>query len=76
MSEVKPLKEYGHIEKNKDTHFILTSSEWRGNVYIDLREYYQMPESETEWLPTKKGIRFKKEMLGAVLSLLEKAKEI
>ena len=75
MSDVKPLKEYGHIEKNKDTHFILTSSEWKGNVYIDLREYYQMPESEKEWLPTKKGIRFKRAMLEAVIGLLEKAKE-
>ena len=75
MSEVKPLKEYGHIEKNKDTHFILTSSEWRGNVYVDMREYYQLPEDPGKWLPTKKGIRFKKEMLDAVLALLEKAKD-
>jgi hypothetical protein len=75
MSEVKPLNNFGFVEKNKDTHFILTTSEWRGNVYVDLREYYQTQDEPREWLPTKKGIRFRKDMLGQILSLLEKAKE-
>lgn len=75
MPEVIPLKDYGYIEKNKDTRFILTTSEWRGNVYVDLREYYMSADEAGKWLPTKKGIRFKKDMLDNVLDLLNKAKE-
>jgi len=75
MPDVKPLQEYGYVEKNKDTRFILTTSEWRGNTYVDLREYYQTADEPREWLPTKKGVRFRKDLLGNVLSLLEKAKE-
>jgi len=74
MAEVKPLENYGFVEKNKDTRFILTTSEWRGNTYVDLREYYQTPDEPREWLPTKKGVRFKKSMLTDIISLLEKAK--
>lgn len=75
MSEVKPLKNFGSVEKNKDTKFMLTMSEWRGNVYVDLREYYLTADEPREWLPTKKGIRFRKAMLDDVLGLLAKAKE-
>lgn len=75
MAEVTPIKEYGFIEKNKDTRFILTTSEWRGNVYVDLREYYMSPDEEGKWLPTKKGVRFRKDLLDNVLSLLQKAKD-
>lgn len=74
MADVTPLKEFGFIEKNRDTRFILTSSEWRGSVYVDLREYYMSPDEEGKWLPTKKGIRFKKDLLESVLDLLQKAK--
>ncbi len=75
MAEVTPLKNFGFVEKNKDTRFILTTSEWRGNEYVDLREYYQTAEEPREWLPTKKGVRFRKDLLDQVMKLLEKAKE-
>ncbi|MCX5748976.1 MAG: transcriptional coactivator p15/PC4 family protein [Candidatus Saganbacteria bacterium] len=75
MPDVTPLQDFGYVEKNKDTRFILTTSEWRGNTYVDLREYYQTSDEPREWLPTKKGVRFRKDLLDNVLKLLEKAKE-
>ena len=62
------------MEKNKDTRFILTTSEWRSNKYVDLREYYLTAEEPREWLPTKKGIRFRDSLLPEIVSLLELAK--
>ena len=75
MAEVKPLNNFGSVEKNKDTKFMLTTSEWRGNVYVDLREYYLTADEPREWLPTKKGVRFRKDLLPDILTLLEKARE-
>lgn len=29
---------------------------FKGNTYLDIRNYYLKPDTESEWLPTKQGI--------------------
>jgi Transcriptional Coactivator p15 (PC4). len=47
---------------------------WKDVDYIDIREYYTDSESAEE-LPTKKGVRFPKEIADEVIDALNEAKE-
>jgi hypothetical protein len=42
---------------------------------VDLREYYLTADEPREWLPTKKGVRFRDALLDSIIELLQKAKE-
>ena len=43
----------------------------KGEPYIDLRQYWQPPD--TEWTPTRKGVRLHGEMLPELIAALQKA---
>ena len=44
------------ITKNSTNEFRIATVEFKGKVYVDVREWY-MPEGGDEWRPSKKGIR-------------------
>lgn len=71
MAEYGEFKELGYVEKSPKARLKLTTSEWRGEEYVDIREFYTREGSE-EWLPTRKGIRFNKKLLGEIIELLKK----
>lgn len=59
------------IAKNKTTTVQTKISDWKGNTYVDVREYFK--NAKDEWIPTKKGIAIPVAMLAEVLTALEKA---
>lgn len=58
------------IERSPTERLIIESSEYKGHDLVTLRIYFL--SREEEWLPTKKGVTFKKEQLGEVLESLNK----
>jgi len=61
------------IPKNKTTTVQTKISEWKGNTYVDVREYFK--NAKDEWIPTRKGLAIPVAMLAEVLTALEKAEE-
>jgi len=62
------------IAKNHTTTVQTKVSEWKGNTYIDIREYFK--NQAGEWIPTKKGIAITTSMLSEVITAMEKAEEL
>jgi hypothetical protein len=60
--------EVGRIEIKDGTYIRASVSEWKGNLYADLREYV---ESEKFTGPTKKGIRFHAENWAKFMDLVK-----
>jgi hypothetical protein len=58
------------IERSPTERLIIESSEYKGHDLVTLRIYFL--SREEEWLPTKKGVTFKKEQLDEVLESLNK----
>lgn len=58
------------IERSPTERLIIESSEYKGHDLVTLRIYFL--SREEEWLPTKKGVTFKREQLGEVLEALNK----
>ena len=58
------------IERSPTEKLIIESSEYKGHDLVTLRIYFL--SREEEWLPTKKGVTFKKEQLDEVLKSLNK----
>lgn len=46
---------------NKGIQYRLSITEFRGNNYLSIREYYQ--DFEGEWMPTKNGCSFPYELI-------------
>ena len=61
------------IAKNNTTTVQTKISEWKGNTYIDVREYFK--NQAGDWIPTKKGIAITVPMLSEIITALEKAEE-
>lgn len=58
------------IERSPTERLIIESSEYKGHDLVTLRIYFL--SREEEWLPTKKGVTFKREQLDEVLESLKK----
>lgn len=72
MAEYAEFKELGYVEKSPKARLKLTTSVWRGEEYVDIREFYTR-EGSDEWLPTRKGVRFNKKLLGDFVEMIKKA---
>jgi hypothetical protein len=60
------------IERNPTEKLIIEDSEYKGHELVTLRIYFL--SREEEWLPTKKGVTFKRDQLDEVLEALKKIK--
>jgi len=60
------------IERNPTEKIIIEDSEYKGHQLVTLRIYFL--SKEEEWLPTKKGVTFRREQLDEVLDALGKIK--
>ena len=61
------------IERNPTERIFVEDSEYKGQELVSLRIHFL--SKEDEWLPTKKGVTFKKDQLGEVLEALTKIKD-
>ncbi|MDZ4724137.1 MAG: transcriptional coactivator p15/PC4 family protein [candidate division Zixibacteria bacterium] len=60
------------LERSKTEKLIIEDSEYKGHQLVSLRIYFLGEGSE--WLPTKKGVTFKREQLDEVIASLDKIK--
>ncbi|MFQ5498289.1 MAG: transcriptional coactivator p15/PC4 family protein [Candidatus Zixiibacteriota bacterium] len=61
------------LERSPTERLIVESSEYKGHDLVTLRIYFL--SKEEEWLPTKKGVTFKREQLDEVMGMLTKIRE-
>ena len=61
------------IERTETEKLIIEGSEFKGRELVSLRIYFL--SKEDEWLPTKKGVTFRRDQLDEVLGMLQKIKE-
>jgi len=61
------------IERSETEKLIIESSEYKGHDLVSLRIYFL--SKENEWLPTKKGVTFRRDQLEEVLKALEDIKK-
>ena len=66
------VKEVAEVVKNASTKIKFGTTEYKGNMYIDVREHV----SDANYTgPTKKGIRFHKDLLDPIIEGLMKVKK-
>ncbi len=61
------------LERSETERLIVESSEFKGRELVSLRIYFLSKESE--WLPTKKGVTFRRDQLDEVLGFLGQIKD-
>ncbi|UCC44025.1 MAG: transcriptional coactivator p15/PC4 family protein [Candidatus Zixiibacteriota bacterium] len=61
------------IDRTETEKLVIEDSEYKGHELVSLRIYFL--SKEEEWLPTKKGVTFRREQLDEVLEMLQKIKE-
>ena len=64
----------GEIQKNQKEKIIVSTNEYKGHKYIDLRVHYE-DESTKEYKPTKKGIAVNPKILPEVVEMMVRAAE-
>ena len=65
------LKQIGELEKNSSTKVVFSITEYKGSMYVDMREFV---ESATYQGPTKKGIRLHSDKLDEFIDNLRKVR--
>jgi len=60
------------LERSETEKLIIESTEYKGHDLVTLRIYFL--SKEEEWLPTKKGVTFRRDQLDEVLDSLTKIK--
>ncbi|MCX6834189.1 MAG: transcriptional coactivator p15/PC4 family protein [candidate division Zixibacteria bacterium] len=60
------------LERSDTEKLIIESSNYKGHDLVSLRIYFL--SKEDEWLPTKKGVTFRREQLDEVLGFLSQIK--
>lgn len=60
------------LDRSATEKLIIEESEFKGHQLVSLRIYF-LSEDE-QWLPTKKGVTFKREQLDDVLAALNQIK--
>jgi hypothetical protein len=58
------------LERSPTEKLIIESSNYKGHDLITLRIYFL--SKEDEWLPTKKGVTFRRDQLEEVIDFLNK----
>jgi len=61
------------LERSETERLIVESSEFKGRELVSLRIYFL--SKENEWLPTKKGVTFRRDQLDEVLGFLQQIKD-
>lgn len=61
------------LERSETERLIVESSEFKGRELVSLRIYFL--SKENEWLPTKKGVTFRRDQLDEVLGFLKQIKD-
>lgn len=61
----------GHFQKSATVTIRLHRTKWEGEDYLDLREWVLNEEGEI--VPTKKGMRFRADLLPKLQDLLSRA---
>ena len=64
----------GEIQKNQKEKIIVSTNEYKGHKYIDLRVHYE-DEVSGDYKPTKKGIAVNPKILPDVVEMMVKAAE-
>ena len=59
----------GEIQKNQKEKIIVSTNEYQGHKYIDLRVHYE-DETSGEYKPTKKGIAINPKILPEVVEMI------
>ncbi len=60
------------IERSPTERLIIEDSNYKGHDLVSLRIYFL--SSDDEWLPTKKGVTFRRDQLDEVMENLNKIK--
>ena len=60
------------LERSQTEKLVIEDREYKGHDLVSLRIYFL--SNEEEWLPTKKGVTFRREQLDLVLDALNKIK--
>jgi len=60
------------LERSPTEKLIIENSEYKGHDLVSLRIYFL--SNEEKWLPTKKGVTFRRGQLDEVLDALNKIK--
>jgi lipopolysaccharide/colanic/teichoic acid biosynthesis glycosyltransferase len=60
------------LERSDTEKLVIESSNYKGHDLVSLRIYFL--SKEDEWLPTKKGVTFRREQLDEVLGFLNQIK--
>ena len=58
------------LERKETERLIIEDTEYKGHQLVTLRIYFL--SKEDEWLPTKKGVTFRRDQLDEVLGYLQK----
>ena len=64
----------GDIQKNQKEKIIISTNEYKGHKYIDLRVHYE-DETSGDYKPSKKGIAVNPKILSQVVELMIEAAE-
>ena len=64
----------GEIQKNQKEKIIVSTNEYKGNKYIDLRVHYE-DETSGDYKPSKKGIAVNPRILPQVVEMMLEAAE-
>ena len=64
----------GEIQKNQKEKIIVSTNEYKGNKFIDLRVHYE-DEVSSEYKPTKKGIALSPKVIKEVVEMILDAAE-
>ena len=62
----------GEIQKNQKEKIIVSTNEYQGHKYVDLRVHYE-DETSGEYKPTKKGIAVNPKILDEVVEMMLEA---
>jgi hypothetical protein len=60
------------LERSDTEKLVIESSNYKGHDLVSLRIYFL--SKEEEWLPTKKGVTFRRDQLDDVLGFLNQIK--
>ena len=60
------------LERSDTERLVIESSNYKGHDLVSLRIYFL--SKEEEWLPTKKGVTFRRDQLDEVLGFLTQIK--
>ena len=61
------------LERSPTEKLIIEDSQYKGHDLVSLRIYFL--SDDEQWLPTKKGVTFRREQLDDVLEALQKIKQ-